>query len=45
MYELNLSLITAATLKKIAEGFNGSKHRTFPHHLMLRPERSRSIER
>lgn len=35
-YELNLSLITAATLKKIAEGFKGSKHKSFPHNLLLR---------
>jgi hypothetical protein len=35
-YELNLSLITAATLKKIAEGFKGSKHKAFPHNLLLR---------
>lgn len=35
-YELNLSLITASSLKKIAEGFKGTKHKHFPHNLLLR---------
>jgi len=35
-YELNLSLITASTLKKIAEGFKSTKHKQFPHNLLLR---------
>lgn len=35
-YELNLSLITASTLKKIAEGFKLTKHKQFPHNLLLR---------
>ncbi|MGB3527652.1 MAG: hypothetical protein WBB32_16990 [Flavobacteriales bacterium] len=35
-YELNLSLITASTLKKIAEGFKLTKHKKFPHNLLLR---------
>jgi hypothetical protein len=35
-YELNLSLITASSLKKIAEGFKSTKHKQFPHNLLLR---------
>lgn len=35
-YELNLSLLTASSLKKIAEGFKGTKHKQFPHNLLLR---------
>lgn len=35
-YELNLSLITASSLKKIAEGFKSTKHKKFPHNLLLR---------
>ena len=29
--EMNLSLITASTLSKIASAFKGSKHKIFPH--------------
>lgn len=35
-YELNLSLITAASLVKILEGFKDSKLKTFPHNLLMR---------
>lgn len=35
-YELNLSLITSATLYKILKGFKGSKHKAFPHNLLMR---------
>lgn len=35
-YELNLSLITASSLKKIAESFKSTKHKTFPHNLLMR---------
>ncbi|NJN25526.1 MAG: hypothetical protein HC819_05970 [Cyclobacteriaceae bacterium] len=35
-YELNLSLITASSLIKILEGFKNSKHRKFPHNLLMR---------
>jgi hypothetical protein len=33
-YELHLSLITAAMLKKIAD--KSLKHKSFPHNLLLR---------
>lgn len=35
-YELNLSLITASTLLKIAEGLKKSKHKQFPYNLLMR---------
>jgi len=35
-YELNLSLITASTLNKILTGFKNSKHKQFPHNLLMR---------
>lgn len=35
-YELNLSLITAASLMKILTGFKNSKLKTFPHNLLMR---------
>jgi hypothetical protein len=35
-YELNLSLITASSLVKILEGFKKSKHKQFPHNLLMR---------
>jgi len=35
-YELNLSLITASSLIKILDGFKKSKHKLFPHNLLLR---------
>lgn len=35
-YELNLSLITASSLVKILEGFKVSKHKQFPHILLMR---------
>lgn len=35
-YELNLSLITSATLVKILNGFKNSKHKQFPHNLLMR---------
>jgi len=35
-YELNLSLITASTLIKILNGFKNSKHKQFPHNLLMR---------
>lgn len=35
-YELNLSLITASSLVKILEGFKNSKHKQFPHNLLMR---------
>lgn len=35
-YELNLSLITASSLTKILEGFKNSKHKQFPHNLLMR---------
>lgn len=35
-YELNLSLITASSLAKIFEGFKTSKHKKFPHNLLMR---------
>ena len=35
-YELNLSLITASSLIKILEGFKHSKHKQFPHNLLMR---------
>ncbi len=35
-YELNLSLITASSLVKILEGFKESKHKKFPHNLLMR---------
>lgn len=35
-YELNLSLITSATLYKILKGFKNSKHKQFPHNLLMR---------
>jgi len=35
-YELNLSLITASTLNKILVGFKTSKHKQFPHNLLMR---------
>jgi hypothetical protein len=35
-YELNLSLITAASLVKIMEGFKNSKHKQLPYKLLLR---------
>ncbi|WP_211324054.1 hypothetical protein [Echinicola strongylocentroti] len=35
-YELNLSLIKASSLVKILEGFKGSKHKKFPHNLLMR---------
>lgn len=35
-YELNLSLITASSLIKILEGFKLSKHKQFPHNLLMR---------
>jgi len=35
-YELNLSLITSLSLIKILEGFKSSKHKQFPHNLLMR---------
>ena len=35
-YELNLSLITSASLVKIVNGFKNSKHKHFPHNLLMR---------
>jgi len=35
-YELNLSLITAASLMKILIGFRNSKLKAFPHNLLMR---------
>jgi hypothetical protein len=35
-YELNLSLITAASLYRILEGFKKSKHKQFPYNLLMR---------
>jgi hypothetical protein len=35
-YELNLSLIKASSLQTILEGFKGSKHKKFPHNLLMR---------
>ncbi|HCS19550.1 MAG TPA: hypothetical protein DIW47_03120 [Bacteroidetes bacterium] len=35
-YELNLSLITASTLIKILGAFKSSKHKQFPHNLLMR---------
>ncbi len=35
-YELNLSLITAASLIKILGGFKNSKHKQFPYNLLMR---------
>lgn len=35
-YELNLSLITADSLAKILKAFKESKHKTFPHNLLMR---------
>ncbi len=35
-YELNLSLISAGSLIKILEGFKASKHKQFPHNLLMR---------
>jgi hypothetical protein len=35
-YDLNLSLITASTLNKILESFKNSKHKVFPHNLLMR---------
>ncbi len=35
-YELNLSLITAASLSNILEGFKNSKHKSLPHNLLMR---------
>lgn len=35
-YDLNLSLIAASTLARILDGFKNSKHKTFPHNLLMR---------
>lgn len=35
-YELNLSLITSSTLMRILTGFKTSKHKRFPHNLLMR---------
>lgn len=35
-YELNLSLITASTFNKILTGYKNSKHKQFPHNLLMR---------
>jgi hypothetical protein len=35
-YELNLSLIEAATLTQIANGFKNSRHQQFPYNLLMR---------
>jgi len=35
-YELNLSLLTAASMVSILEGFKNSKHKVFPHNLLMR---------
>lgn len=35
-FEINLSLITASSLVKILEGFRNSKHKQFPHQLLLK---------
>lgn len=35
-YELNLSLIAAGSLSKIQEAFKASKHKSFPHNLLMR---------
>jgi hypothetical protein len=35
-YELNLSLITSGSLMRIATGFKNSKHKHFPHNLLMR---------
>ncbi len=35
-FEINLSLITAGSLVKIFEGFKSSKHKIFPHQLLMK---------
>lgn len=35
-YDLNLSLIRAASLTKILDGFRNSKHKQFPYNLLMR---------
>lgn len=35
-YELNLSLITASSLLKIMNGFKSSRHKQFPHNILMR---------
>lgn len=35
-YELNLSLISASSLRKILDGFKNSKHKHFPYNLFMR---------
>lgn len=35
-YEINLSLITASTLNNILNGFKNSKHKQFPHNLLMK---------
>lgn len=35
-YELNLSLVKASSLIRILEGFKDSKHKKFPHNLLMR---------
>lgn len=35
-YELNLSLINASSLQRILDGFKISKHKKFPHNLLMR---------
>ncbi len=35
-YDLNLSLITASSLYKILDSFKNSKHKVFPHNLLMR---------
>lgn len=35
-YELNLSLIAASSLIEIVDGFKSSKHKQFPHNLLMR---------
>jgi len=35
-FEINLSLITASSLKNILEGFKNSKHKQFPYQLLMK---------
>jgi hypothetical protein len=35
-YDLNLSLLTSTALVRIMNGFKSSRHKTFPHNLLMR---------
>jgi hypothetical protein len=35
-YELNLSLLTSTAIVRIMNGFKGSRHKKFPHNLLMR---------